>query len=192
MVLKPIIEFRLQAWATRFIFFMGIANGVVFAIGFQGAITYPLAIFVQRREAADIHHPQIQRRFTFHHPVSQYPACPTTCRNSECIKTCPDKHVGAFWCGTHNEVAIGRKTFSAIDHRFHPNLGEGRNAFDGLRHVLFEVFKIIIKQSELPVIWQILGGPGNGIGLIAPHDQTAYFLLVIGAAIGIAQGRRIW
>ena len=57
--------------------------------------------------------------------------------------------------------------------------------------MLLEVIPVILEQLELEIVRHVARRPGHRVRLIAAKHQPADLLLEIGAAVGIAQRRRI-
>src|SRR3546814_18864163 len=56
---------------------------------------------------------------------------------------------------------------------------------------LLEVIEVGILQGVVEARRDAVDRPGNGIRLVAAHDEAADLLLVIGQAVGIAPGRQL-
>ena len=57
--------------------------------------------------------------------------------------------------------------------------------------VLGEMIPVVVEELELEGARNVAGGPRDGVGLVAAHDEAADFFLEVGAAVGIADGGRV-
>ena len=65
------INRRSQNRATAFVFFVRPTEGVMFAVKFQSSVAHPVFVFVEIAETANVHNPQIHRRFSGQNPLRQ-------------------------------------------------------------------------------------------------------------------------
>ena len=157
------------------------------AICLKRTFAIPRPVLMEVREAADVHHPEIHRRFTLCRPLRQHPASTAARSNAEGVEACTNIEVLQFRRRPEDEIAIGREAFRPIDHLLDACLGEGRNTRQRFRHVLLEMIPVILEKLELEVARNIARGPRDGIGLITPEDKPADLFLEIGAPVRVAQ-----
>ena len=159
----------------------------MFAICLKRAGGDPIAIPVQAGKAPDIHGPEVQGRLTAHHPFGQNPACPAARGNAKGVEPGTHIHVVTFGRGPKDEVAIGGKAFSPVDHLLDARVFQRGHAGDSLFQMLAEMIEVIVKEAEFPIRGNVAGDPALGVRLIPAHHKAADLFLEIGAPIRIAQ-----
>ena len=140
-------------------------------------------------ETANVHRPQIHRRFAGGDPFRQRAAGAAGGGNSKGVEARADVKIFQLRRFAENEITIGRERFRPINQLLHAGGLQGRHAADGEFHNGFKVIPIVVQQLKFEAVGDALFGPGNGIRLVAAHHQAADFFFVISQPIGIAQRR---
>ena len=72
-----------------------------------------------------------------------------------------------------------------------PAVWQRRDAGQGQFHDLAEMVPVAVEQGVVEVGRDAVPREGFGVGLVAAHDEAADLLLVIGQAVGVAQGGQV-
>ncbi len=146
---------------------------------------------MERREASDVHIPQVERRLAADDPFRDQPARPARIGDSRRVEPRADKIARDFRRLAQNEIAVAGETLGAVQqHLDFCGLETGR-AVDRVFHQDLELVPVLRKQLELEVVGNTRRIPGLGDRLEPAHDQPADFFLVIDEAIGVADdGKR--
>ena len=161
------------------------------AVHLVGSSAHPIDARVGPAETADIHRPQIVGWLTAEYPFGQRFTGAAPRRNTKCIEAGADEVAGHFRRFTEDEVSVRREALGTVEQLLDAGRFQSRYPRQCECHELLEMIPVRIEQCEVKAVRDTVGSPGQWIGLVTAHDETTDFFLVIGEAIGIAQGRQI-
>ena len=108
--------------------------------------------------------------------------------DAEGVEAGADEEVPHLGRLAEDEVAVGREALGAVDELLDAGRLQRRDAAEGELHDRLEMVPVVLEELEGEVVGDAALGPGPGVGLVAAHDEAADLLLVVGEAVGVAQG----
>ncbi len=164
----------------------------MFGVGFHGAGADPVGVAVVGAEAADVDGPEVSGGFAAGDPFGEHFAGAAARGDAESVEAGADEEAGEFGGLAQDEVAVRSKAFRAVDEGFDAGGFERGDAANGEFHDGLEMVPVGVEELVGEILRDALDGPGDGVGLVAAHDEAADFLLVVGQAVWVAQGGEVF
>ena len=129
-----------------------------------------LAAAIGRAEAARVHVPDVERGCPLDDPLGH--ELSHSARAREPVRPEAGCHPEASDVrGAEDELAVGRKSFGAIDEADHLQLLEARDAHDRVLHQLLEARPILLEKSRVEVGGNAVETPWCAVTFVAAHDE---------------------
>ena len=188
---EPVVQRRAAQRAAACMFLGRPGDGVMLGVHFHGAGADPFDVAVRRAEAADIDGPQIVGRLAAGDPFGQRLAGAAAGRDPEGVEAGADEEADAFRRLAEDEIAVRGEALRPVDQLLDAGRLQRRHAAQRLFHHRLEMVPVLVEQREVEAVGNAVIGPGDRVRLVAAHHQPADFLLVVGQAVGVAQGRQV-
>src|SRR3546814_14301691 len=98
--------------------------------------------------------------------------------DAEGVEAGADEEVRQLRRLAEDEVAVRREAFRAVDELLDAGGLQRRHSAERQLHELLEVIEVGIQQGVVEARRDAVDRPGNGIRLVAAHDEAADLLLV--------------
>jgi hypothetical protein len=142
-------------------------------------------------EATDVHGPEIPRWLSSHDPLGERRARATPRRDPEGVEAGADEAAAQLRSLPEDEVAVGREGLGAVHQLSDPRAREVGHPPRRELGELSKVLEVGVEELEVEALGNAVDGPGQRVGLVAAHDEAAGLLLVVGEAVGVAQGGEV-
>ena len=166
-------------------------HGVQQAERLGGAFAQIGPVGLERREAADVHVPQIHAGRAVQHPVGDHAAGAAGRLDTDGIEAGRDEQAGQFRRFAEDVAHVGRKAFRAVEQQLDAGVLQGRDAaYRGVEQRL-EMPKILGQLVKTEILGDAVHAPGLCSRLETADQQLAGVLLHVDAVVGIAQHRQV-
>ncbi len=155
-----------------------------------GALGQGLAVAGERREAADVHVPQVVGRLAADHPFGDQPPGPAAVGDAGAVEAGADEVAAQLGRLAQDEVAFGREALRAVEQHLHRRRLQAGRAVHRVLHQRLELLPVLVQQLELERVRDGLHPPGFGHRLETAHQQATDLFLVVDEAVGVAHHRQ--
>ena len=149
------------------------------------------AIRVERREAADVDVPQVERRLAVDDPFGDELAGAAGIGDARRVEAGAHEVAGELRRFAEDEVAVEREALGAVQQQLDLGGLEARRAVDRVLHQDLEVVPVLGQELEFEAVGNRIDVPRLRFRLEAAHDEAADFLLVVEVAVGVADHRHV-